>query len=141
MTTIDPASSSGTTDATASAKRSSTMRDVSSDQFLQLLVAQLKYQDPSSPADMTTFMTQTAQFTELETMQKIEKTLSSQVTATQSAGAASMLGHSITGKPSNSTDGKEITGVVKSVKMGADGPVLVVGNSEIPFANITEVTG
>jgi flagellar basal-body rod modification protein FlgD len=33
--------------------------------FLQLLVAQLKYQDPSSPADGTTFVTQLAQFSEL----------------------------------------------------------------------------
>jgi flagellar basal-body rod modification protein FlgD len=35
-------------------------------QFLQLLVAQLKHQDPLSPADGTQFLTQLAQFTELE---------------------------------------------------------------------------
>ncbi len=33
--------------------------------FLQLLVAQLKYQDPDSPADGTAFVTQLAQFSEL----------------------------------------------------------------------------
>jgi len=33
--------------------------------FLQLLVAQLKNQDPDSPADGTTFITQLAQFSEL----------------------------------------------------------------------------
>jgi flagellar basal-body rod modification protein FlgD len=33
--------------------------------FLKLLVAQLKYQDPSSPADGTTFVTQLADFTNL----------------------------------------------------------------------------
>jgi flagellar basal-body rod modification protein FlgD len=33
--------------------------------FLQLLVAQLKNQDPSSPADPTQFITQLAQFSEL----------------------------------------------------------------------------
>ena len=33
------------------------------DAFLKLLVAQLKYQDPSKPADSTQFMAQTAQFT------------------------------------------------------------------------------
>ena len=36
------------------------------DVFLQLLVAQLKNQDPASPADGTTFVTQLAQFTTLE---------------------------------------------------------------------------
>jgi flagellar basal-body rod modification protein FlgD len=34
--------------------------------FLQLLVSQLKYQDPSQPVDGTTFVTQLAQFSTLE---------------------------------------------------------------------------
>jgi flagellar basal-body rod modification protein FlgD len=34
--------------------------------FLQLLVAQLKYQDPESPADGTQFVTQLAQFADLK---------------------------------------------------------------------------
>jgi flagellar basal-body rod modification protein FlgD len=34
--------------------------------FLQLLVAQLKNQDPSQPMDGTTFVTQLAQFSDLE---------------------------------------------------------------------------
>jgi flagellar basal-body rod modification protein FlgD len=34
--------------------------------FLQLLIAQLKHQDPESPADGTQFVTQLAQFTTLE---------------------------------------------------------------------------
>jgi flagellar basal-body rod modification protein FlgD len=38
----------------------------SKNMFLQLLVAQLKNQDPSNPADSTQFVTQLAQFTTLE---------------------------------------------------------------------------
>ena len=38
----------------------------SKDVFLQLLVTQLKYQDPESPADGTQFVTQLAQFSQLE---------------------------------------------------------------------------
>jgi flagellar basal-body rod modification protein FlgD len=34
--------------------------------FLTLLVAQIKYQDPTQPADATTFVTQLAQFSDLE---------------------------------------------------------------------------
>ena len=34
--------------------------------FLQLLIAQLKHQDPENPADGTEFVTQLAQFTTLE---------------------------------------------------------------------------
>jgi flagellar basal-body rod modification protein FlgD len=36
------------------------------DVFLQLLVAQLKYQDPDNPPDGTAFVTQLAQFSSLE---------------------------------------------------------------------------
>ncbi|HUJ23025.1 MAG TPA: flagellar hook capping FlgD N-terminal domain-containing protein [Bryobacteraceae bacterium] len=41
---------------------------VTEQQFLQLLVAQLQNQDPTSPMDSTQFVTQLAQFSELEQM-------------------------------------------------------------------------
>ena len=37
--------------------------------FLNLLVAQLRYQDPMNPADSGEFLAQSAQFTSLEKMQ------------------------------------------------------------------------
>ncbi len=39
---------------------------VTKNMFLQLLVAQLKYQDPLNPTDSTQFLTQLAQFQQLE---------------------------------------------------------------------------
>ncbi len=39
---------------------------VSKNMFLQLLVAQIRNQDPLNPADSVQFLTQLAQFTELE---------------------------------------------------------------------------
>ena len=41
--------------------------------FLQLLVAQLKHQDPTSPQDPTQFVSQLAQFSELESVIGIQK--------------------------------------------------------------------
>ena len=43
--------------------------------FLQLLVAQIKNQDPLSPSDSTQFLTQLAQFSELEQMTNANTTL------------------------------------------------------------------
>ena len=45
--------------------------------FLQLLVAQIKNQDPTQPADGTTFLTQLAQFSQLEQLISIRQELSS----------------------------------------------------------------
>ena len=45
--------------------------------FLQLLVAQLKYQDPTNPTDSTQFVSQLAQFSELETVMGIRSDIES----------------------------------------------------------------
>jgi flagellar basal-body rod modification protein FlgD len=44
--------------------------------FLQLLVAQLKNQDPENPADGTTFITQLATFSELSNTTQMTSSLS-----------------------------------------------------------------
>jgi flagellar basal-body rod modification protein FlgD len=66
---------------------------VTKNMFLQLLVAQLKNQDPLQPADGTQFMTQLAQFQQLEqsmnTGQDITAIRSDLDTATAAAAAAS----------------------------------------------------
>jgi flagellar hook assembly protein FlgD len=57
-------SGSGTTAATGTTAAAGGLANESV--FLQLLVAQLKNQDPQNPADGTAFVTQLAQFTTLE---------------------------------------------------------------------------
>lgn len=65
------------------------------DTFLKLLVAQLKYQDPLSPEKGTEFLQQTAQFTELETLQKIQTSLQSAQSSSQMLAASSMVGRQV----------------------------------------------
>ena len=54
------------------------------DMFLQLLVAQIKNQDPLNPTDSTQFVSQLAQFSELEQVIAIRGDIESQ-TSTQTA--------------------------------------------------------
>ena len=58
---VTGSSSSGSSQASSSGAPSATQN-----MFLQLLVAQLKNQDPSNPMDGTTFVTQLAQMQQLE---------------------------------------------------------------------------
>ena len=51
--------------------------DVSENEFLQLLVAQIQYQDPTNPTDSTAFVTQLAQFSSLEQLIAIHGDLDS----------------------------------------------------------------
>ncbi|MGA3039991.1 MAG: flagellar hook capping FlgD N-terminal domain-containing protein [Bryobacteraceae bacterium] len=51
--------------------------DVNETEFLQLLVAQIQYQDPTNPTDSTAFVTQLAQFSSLEQLVAIHGDLDS----------------------------------------------------------------
>ena len=73
--------------------------------FLKLLDAPFKYQDPMHPADSTQYPTQTAQFPELETLQKIEKEQQALAAATQALNATSMVSRQVTYSLTNGTTG------------------------------------
>ena len=79
---ISPITSATTTGTTSSSASSSLDSGVNEQMFLQLLVAQLKNQDPMSPADPTQFVSQLAQFSELEQVIGIRGDIESQMTST-----------------------------------------------------------
>jgi flagellar basal-body rod modification protein FlgD len=102
------------------------------DTFLKLLVAQMKYQDPSKPADSTQFLAQTAQFTQVEKLGEIADMLSAQ----QLIGASSLVGRTITYL---GADGAEVKGVVTAAKLGGSEPTLKVGDTDVQLSTVTEV--
>ena len=68
--------SSTAADSLASASKKKTGNDsLGKDAFLQLLVAQMKYQDPLEPTSNTEYISQFATFSELEQMQNMSATL------------------------------------------------------------------
>jgi len=76
LATSAPSQTSGTQTSGAGTSSPSTSPDnVNETQFLQLLVAQIQYQDPTNPTDSTTFVTQLAQFSSLEQLVGIHSDL------------------------------------------------------------------
>ena len=65
-------------DSTASSSSSKSSKssgsEMGKDEFLQLLVAQMKYQDPLEPTDNTQYVSQLATFSSLEQMQNLNQT-------------------------------------------------------------------
>jgi len=57
--------------------------------FLQLLMAQLKYQDPTEPVDNQQFIQQQAMFTQIDSLNKLNDTLTASTQITQ---ASAMVG-------------------------------------------------
>ena len=105
--------------------------------FLQLMVAQLRYQDPMNPADSSEFLAQNAQFTALEKMQAVADQTAMVLQATTAFGASSLVGRDVSYTLSDGTQG---TGAVHGVSFGAAGPVLDVGGVDVPLASVLAVT-
>jgi len=108
------------------------------DAFLQLLVAQLKYQNPMAPTDGAAMLQQTAQFSTVETLKEIAET-NQQLMGFQQVGMAlNLVGSDI---EAVGLDGLPVTGTVASVRFTSDGPFLKLANGrEVPMNNVISVS-
>lgn len=106
--------------------------------FLQLLVAQMRYQDPMNPTDSSQFLAQSAQFTALEKMQDVADQTAALFAAQMAFGASGLIGKSVTW---TDADGVDQTAMVSGVTFGASGPVLDVGADDpLPIASVLSVS-
>src|ERR1700759_5513315 len=78
-----------------------TSKSADKDMFLQLLVAQMKYQDPMNPTDSSQFLAQSAQFTALEKMQNVADQTAQLVTSQMAFGASSLVGRTVSWTDAN----------------------------------------
>ncbi|MGD0984088.1 MAG: flagellar hook capping FlgD N-terminal domain-containing protein [Acidimicrobiales bacterium] len=124
-TTTDDATSS----ATSSAQSSGMSALLAPNEFLSLLVDNLKYQDPLDPTSSADLLTQLAALSQVQTQQQIAET-------EQTSAAANLIGDTITG---SDVSGSPITGVVSGFSLGTSGPTLDVGGSSVLLGNITAV--
>ena len=102
--------------------------------FLNLLITQLRYQDPLNPTDDKEFIAQMAQFSSLEQMQNMNSVLTN-------SEAFSMVGKYVTGSITDETtkETSTVDGKVSSVKM-KDGKVyLEVGGKDVDVDKISKV--
>jgi len=111
-------------------------QEMGKDAFLKLLVAQLRYQDPSNPADGTEFLAQTAQFTQVEKLSQMADEQQSLVKAQLMLNASGMVGRTITYP---GPDGADVTGIVSSATFTGSTPTLRVGNTDVPLSSVKEV--
>ena len=136
-----PDAVSGTvpTGATYTAKASVERGDqMGKDTFLKLLVAQMKYQDPSNPADTNQLMSQTATFTQVEKLTELAKQNSSILALQRSSSAGAMVGQTVT---YTDETGATRTGVVSSVRLATDkaDAVATIGGATVPVGRITDI--
>lgn len=122
---------------TAKTDATSTLGGLDSDVFLKLLVAQMKYQDPSNPADSTQMLAQTAQYTVVEKLAELSAMDQKVLDASKAQSAAALLGKTVTWKD---VSGNARTGVVTATSWGASTPNLTVGDSTVSIDDVTSVS-
>ncbi len=113
--TVAATSATTTATQTASSTTSGTANKLDYNNFLQLLVAQLKNQDPTNPSDPTTFVSQLASFSSVEQQVNTNSKLDALLTQTELSQGASIIGRTIT-----SADGS-ISGSVAQVQINSSG--------------------
>jgi flagellar basal-body rod modification protein FlgD len=109
------------------------------DTFLKLLVAQMRYQDPSNPTDPTQFMSQTAAFTQVEKLDQLVTQNASIVALQKTMNAGALVGHTVS---YTDDSGAAQTGAVTSVVLGDDTKeaTATIGGKPIPLGRITQVS-
>ncbi len=104
--------------------------------FLELMVAQMRYQAPLNPTDSSEFMAQTAQFTALEKMQAVADQTAMLLSTQLAFGASSMIGQTVRWYDET---GAEKSGVVQGTTYLSTGPVLSVDGATVPITDVISV--
>ena len=107
--------------------------------FLKLMIAQLQAQNPLEPSNGTEYISELAQFSQLEQTTNIAQASSQSATAQRVAQAVALIGHTVS--YTDPTTGATQSGSVQSAEITPEGATLTVeGTPGIELAGVTEVS-
>ncbi len=138
MSNVLGVANSAATSQAPSSSNPGSLGQMNQNQFLQLLVAQMQYQNPMQPMSSSTFMQELAQFTTVEQMISMQSEMQNVQQASQLGTAASLIGKTV-----SYTDGsgKAAQGVVSAVVLSGGSVSLKVGGYSVPLGQVTGVGG
>jgi flagellar basal-body rod modification protein FlgD len=120
----------GTTDAGANAT------SLDRDAFLKLLVAQLKYQDPSKPMDPSEMISQSASLSVVDKLDQINTVLTDSSATNRLSLGGSIIGKQITFA---GPDGYPVTETVSAVTFDGASMVLRAGEWDVPIDSVKSI--
>lgn len=137
MTTIPPTASAAQTTApnsTATARKPT--QSFNSDMFLQLLVTQLRNQDPTSPMDSTQMVSQTSALASMEQLTALTKTSTDGYSMQMRTAAANILGKQVSWTDSA---GAPQHGLATAVSFSGDTPIISVGSASVKLTDLSGI--
>lgn len=109
------------------------------EQFLNLLVTQMRYQDPSAPMDSSQIMSQTASLSTVEQLQELTSTQREAFGLQMRLSASTFVGQQVSWAEGEVTK----TGIVDSASFANAKPVLKVGKDSVDLdkVNLVQAAG
>ena len=132
MTSSIASIGSTTTAATSSAKAGQ-LQDINSDQFLKLMVAQMRNQDPLQPSDPSAFLAQLAQFSTVTGVRAMQDSMADMVATMRSSqmlAGTQLVGRDVLALSSTfDHDGQAVTRGAVEVPAGLESATLKIKDS------------
>jgi len=111
-------------------------RELDLEAFLQLLISELRNQDPMDPIDNAQLLQQVSQIREIESNLRLSETLEAVQLGEKLNAAAGMLGHTILALDD---EGQLVTGEVDRVTVEDNVPKLHLGDYTVELTNVKEI--
>jgi flagellar basal-body rod modification protein FlgD len=131
---------SGSSDTSASSQASDAF-GLSFENLLKIVLTQLTYQDPLKPMDNFQFVSQLAQFSQIQQSQSMVDSLEALVTAQATGQAAGLLGKTV----DVSTAQGQASGKVKAVSFADGSPTITIETadgatiSSLPLGMVSQI--
>lgn len=106
------------------------------DMFMQLMIAQLKYQNPLEPTDTNAMVQQASQMNMAEQMNNLATNFQAALKQSQMANATGMLGHQVT---YSGPDGNPVTAWVTGVVFGKDPVITTSADHKLTMDQIQSI--
>lgn len=113
-------------------------KDVSTTDFLKLMITELQNQDPLNPMDNAQLLQQVGEMQSISTSLKLNDTLQGVLLGENLNSSSGLIGKIVAALDD---DGKQVAGTVDAVSIVDGKPKLHVGNSTVSLSNVKEILG
>jgi flagellar basal-body rod modification protein FlgD len=127
----------GSTAFYATAPTRAPKQTLDSEAFMNLLVTQLKNQDPSSPMDTNQMISQTTQLAMMEQLTSMNSTGTESFALQMRIAASALVGQQV---GYNESDGNPVTRTASSVTFTGKTPTVTIDGVSVALDSITGVT-
>jgi flagellar basal-body rod modification protein FlgD len=124
------------TSASAGAAAAEATNQLTSDDFMKILLTELANQDPLEPMDNSQLLDQMATIQSMQSSNDLTDSLQEMVSVQRMSQASSLIGKTVTGIDSN---GEQVSGVVERVTVAGDSVSLVVDGRTVSLSSVSEI--